>query len=379
MQYGLIITHNLMTFVTTIIAVIYLCVNITKLKDKEILKKLALNIVLILCISAFFWMPMLETYNYAEYEVYQKDLMATKESFESSGLTIWELLFTKRDSIYVFEIGLPILIMLCLSIIAIKKVKNGYKKEYILFLILGIITTLMSVIPLGPFNSIFQITQFKWRMLLFSNFFFAIICGINMNIIIKNFDIKDVIILSIIGTLYTITLVSFVPINAEIAEIDNYSIGKITDDKRDVIVGMGRGEYLTTKSNNNREYLNTRGDNVEVIKGSGNIENYNKKGQDITCTVQVFEDETILEFPYIYYPGYEIMVNVEKVSSFESENGFLAISVEPNRKVDITVKYVGTTIMLVSKIISIIGIVILIIYIMSRTEMFQVGQFRKEK
>ena len=200
-----------------------------------------------------------------------------------------------------------------------------------------------------------------------------------MNIIIKNFDIKDVIILSIIGTLYTITLVSFIPINAEIEEIDNYSIGKITDDKRDVIVGMGRGEYLTTKSNNNREYLNTRRDNVEVIKGSGNIENYNKKGQDLTCTVQVFEEESTLEFPYIYYPGYEIIVNGENVSGFESENGFLAISVEPNQKVDVTVKYVGTTIMMVSKIISIIGIVILIMYIMSRTEMLKVGQFKKEK
>ena len=196
---------------------------------------------------------------------------------------------------------------------------------------------------------------------------------------IKNFDIKDVIILSIIGTLYTITLVSFIPINAEIEEIDNYSIGKITDDKRDVIVGMGRGEYLTTKSNNNREYLNTRRDNVEVIKGSGNIENYNKKGQDLTCTVQVFEEESTLEFPYIYYPGYEIIVNGENVSGFESENGFLAISVEPNQKVDVTVKYVGTTIMMVSKIISIIGIVILIMYIMSRTEMLKVGQFKKEK
>ena len=373
MQSGLIITHNLMTFVTAIIAIIYLCVNITMLKDKEILKKLALNIVLILCISAFFWLPMLETYNYAEYEVYQKDSMATKESFESSGLNIWELLFTSRDSTYIFEIGPYILIMICLSIIAIKKVKSEYKKEYILFLILGIITTLMSVIPLGPFNSIFQITQFKWRMLLFSNFFFAIICGINMNIIIKNFGIKDVIVLSTIGTLYTITLVSFVPINSEIKEIDNYTIGKITDDKRDVIVGMGRGEYLTTKSNNNREYLNTRGDNVEIIKGRGNIENYNKKGQYLTCTVQIFEEETTLEFPYIYYPGYEIKVNGEKASSFESENGFLAITVKPNQKVDITVKYVGTTIMLVSKIISIIGI------IMSKTETSPIGHFRKEK
>ena len=42
---GLLLTHNLMTFLTAIMAFIYLCTNLSKLKDKNVLKKLFLNIV----------------------------------------------------------------------------------------------------------------------------------------------------------------------------------------------------------------------------------------------------------------------------------------------------------------------------------------------
>ena len=105
----------------------------------------------------------------------------------------------------------------------------------------------------------------------------------------------------------------------------------------------------------------------------GVVEELKKDVQSLSCKIEVLEDNTIFEFPYTYYPGYTITLNGVEINSFESENGFLAITVKPNQKVDITVKYVGTTIMLVSKIISIIGI------IMSKTETSPIGHFRKEK
>ena len=174
---------------------IYVCVNIVKLKNREILKQLGISILCVLGISAFFWMPMLETYFFTDYAVYQEDSMATTESLHESGLNIKTLLYTD-NTIYVFEVGIPILIMLCLFIFVIKKgIDKIYRKEYILFFILGILFTVITIkqFPWGIFENIFQIIQFKWRMLLFSNFFLAIICAINMNAIIKNFNYKDII------------------------------------------------------------------------------------------------------------------------------------------------------------------------------------------
>ena len=251
---------------------IYVCVNIVKLKDREILKQLGISILCILGISAFFWVPMVETYFFADYVVYQEDSMATTESLHESGLNIKTLLYTD-NTIYVFEVGIPILIMLCLSIFAIKKgIVKTYRKEYIVFFILGILSTVITIkqFPWGIFEDIFQIIQFKWRMLLFSNFFLAIICAMNMNMIIKNFNYKDIIAISTICILYTGLLMPLLPKNTEIQEIDQYAIGEVTENKRDTIVGMGKGEYLPVKSNENRKYLRTREDTIYIIEGVRN-------------------------------------------------------------------------------------------------------------
>ena len=254
---------------------IYVCVNIVKLKDKEILKQLGISVLCVLGISAFFWMPMLETYFSADYAVYQEDSMATTESLHESGLNIKTLLYTdtKGDTTHVFEVGIPILIMLCLSIFAIKKgIVKTYRKEYIVFFILGILSTVITIkqFPWGIFEDIFQIIQFKWRMLLFSNFFLAIICAMNINMIIKNFNYKDIIAISTICILYTGLLMPLLPKNTEIQEIDQYAIGEVTENKRDTIVGMGKGEYLPVKSNENRKYLRTREDTIYIIEGVRN-------------------------------------------------------------------------------------------------------------
>ena len=251
---------------------IYACVNIVKLKNREILKQLGISILCVLGISAFFWMPMLETYFFTEYAVYQEDSMATTESLHESGLNIKTLLYTD-NTIYIFEVGIPILIMLCLSIFVIKKgIDKTYRREYIVFFILGILSTVVTIkqFPWGIFEDIFQIIQFKWRMLLFSNFFLAIICAINMNMIIKNFNYKDIIAISTICILYTGLLMPLLQRNPEIQDIDQYTIGEVTKNKGDAIVGMGKGEYLPIKSNENRKYLRTREDTIYIIEGVRN-------------------------------------------------------------------------------------------------------------
>ncbi len=357
---------------------IYVCINILQLKDKKILKQLGISVLCVLGISAFFWMPMIETYFSADYAVYQEGEMATTESLNESGLDIKTLLYTdtKGDTTHVFEVGIPILIMLCLSIFVIKKgINKTYRKEYILFLVLGIVSTIVTIkqFPWGIFEDIFQIIQFKWRMLLFSNFFLAIICAINMDMVIKNFNHKDIIAITTIFILYLGLLIPFLPINSEIRDIDQYTIGEVTENKRNAIVGMGKGEYLPVKSNDNREYIRTREDTVYVIKGIGVSEEVNKNGQNLSCKIKILENATIVEFPYIYYPGYKITINGEEIEGFESENGFLATSLPEMSSSEVVVEYVGTNLMFISKMISIMTLIIIIVY-----EIYKKNKIQKE-
>lgn len=363
---GLLLTHNLMTFLTAIMAFIYLCTNLSKLKDKNVLKKLFLNIVFITCITAFFWIPMLQTKLSGEYQVYQEDAMATSDSFKESALDLKDLFFTQKNATHVFEIGLPIIVIICLSIFAIKRaIQSTYKKEYILFLCLGLLCLFMCTkyFPWNLFGNIFEILQFPWRMLVFANFFLAIICALNIEILIKNFNIKDVIFFSTICVICTILLKGFLPTDTEIVDIDKWSIGVLTENRNDVIAGMGKSEYLPVNFNNNRNYILHRENCVYILNGVGKIDELKKSEQSLNCKIEALEDNTIFEFPYTYYPGYTVTLNGVEIDSFQSPNGLLAISLNKTEQSDIAIHYTGTTIMQLSKILSIISIICFIFYI----------------
>lgn len=56
------------------------------------------------------------------------------------------------------------------------------------------------------------------------------------------------------------------------------------------------------------------------------------------------------------------MINGKKMKPFESENGFLAISLPEMSSSEVLVEYVGTKLMLVSKIISVMTLISILIY-----------------
>lgn len=99
-----------------------------------------------------------------------------------------------------------------------------------------------------------------------------------------------------------------------------------------------------------------------LLKEFGEVDKVEKIGQQLTCIAQNVEKGTIIEFPYIYYPGYIVTVDGEEKETFESENGFLAVSLPEITQSEISVNYVGTNLMLVSKIISGVTLICIIIY-----------------
>ena len=69
-----------------------------------------------------------------------------------------------------------------------------------------------------------------------------------------------------------------------------------------------------------------------------------------------------IELPYIYYIGYNVKLNDEEITITETENGFLEINIPEQKTGTIKVKYTGTTVMNVTKTISIFSTLIFIIY-----------------
>jgi len=65
---GLILTHNMSAIITAVFTVIYLIININKLKE---IKVLIIDLLFILIITSFFWIPMLETKYISNYQIYE--------------------------------------------------------------------------------------------------------------------------------------------------------------------------------------------------------------------------------------------------------------------------------------------------------------------
>lgn len=368
MLFGLILTHNLSAVGTAFMALIYLIVNINKLKEKDVLKKLLLNILIIIFLSSFYVLPLLETHFAADYSVYKADKMASQESLEKSSLSLGRLFWTSSKEEQDFEIGLPILVLLFIPLLARGKVlkNNPCKKEYFLFLILGIICTLMAtkLFPWGVFSKYLKTMQFTWRMLMFSNFFLSVVAAINIQIVIT--DYKDIynVFFAVICILYVLTLKGHIPVTEDIPIFEEYSKVYVSKKENQAIVGMGKGEYLPVKADENREYILEREDEIYALSGRALIQNYNKYDEELIANVTVGEDNTILELPYIYYPGYKVKLDGKKIETFESENGFLAIELDKSSEAQVlSVEYKGTTLMLISKIISILGIALLLAFI----------------
>jgi len=353
---GLILTHTITTFLAIIFALIYIIAN------RKVSVKLVVSAIFIILITSFFWAPMLEHMLATEYGVFVPGRMATTESLYETGLEFKQWFFTD-EKLHVFEIGFPIIIGLMLTPFCIKKIPNEYKNIYVIFLILGLIS-LVGTTKLFPWKympSIFSMIQFTFRMLEFMIFFLSLVCGINIGIFVK--EIKTYQVLGII----IVTSCCLLLFSRHIQYLDNraqedlqYNYEQRIAGDTKVTNGSGWLEYLPNKAYQNRGYIASRTMNVYVISGNATIENVVKNGVNMQFEVKNIE-ETVLELPYVYYLGYKIEYNGEKVDYYESENGFICITISDEGHVNTS--YTGTTIMKISAIISLISAIGLVGYI----------------
>ena len=128
-------------------------------------------------------------------------------------------------------------------------------------------------------------------------------------------------------------------------------------------------DYLPIKAYDSMEkYMIDRGYETKIIEGEAKIGETIKN--DLTMNVELIEGQkdTILEFPFIYYPGYVITITtndeVYKLEAIESEYGYVAVKLPTdieNGKLE--VEYGGTKITKFAYIFSLIALVLFVVYI----------------
>lgn len=386
---GLILTHTISTEYSAIFALLYIVFNFKQLKNKGVIRKIAINVIFILAITTFFTVPLMEHKILGNYVIFNSTSMKSLPSdVQNSTIKISQLFKDIGEVNGVsFKIGIPLIILTLLGIVSYKKVDKNIRSEYITFTVIAMISLAMvtKLFPWIIMPKILTILQFAWRMQAFFEFALSIICAINLyyfiDIICKKSskNSKDTKVHTKTENLYNMLLLfAIIVIITSMMKIDyNYSYEKekfLTDEEYETKINEKNSiwsinrEYLPEKvdvKKLGKSYLDYRENRVYVLDGNATIINEKKEDLQLEFDIENYKANTILELPYIYYLGYTVTTEQnEKIQVFESDNGMLAIKLDENiESAHITVKYTGTIIEKVSYLISAISIITFIGYV----------------
>ena len=386
---GLILTHTISTEYSAIFALLYIVFNFKQLKNKGVIRKIAINVIFILAITTFFTVPLMEHKILGNYVIFNsKSMKSLPSDVQNSTIKISQLFKDIGEVNGVsFKVGIPLIILMLLGIVSYKKMDKNIKSEYITFAVIAMISLAMvtKLFPWIIMPKILTTLQFAWRMLAFFEFALSIICAINLyyfiDIICKKSskNSKDTKVHTKTENLYNMLLLfAIIVIITSMMKIDyNYSYEKekfLTDEEYETKINEKNSiwsinrEYLPEKVDVKKlgtSYLDYRENRVYVLDGNSTITNEKKKGLQLEFDIENYKANTILELPYTYYLGYTVTTEQnEKIQMFESDNGMLAIKLDENiESAHITVKYTGTIIEKVSYLISAISIITFVGYV----------------
>lgn len=371
---GLILTHTVIAMYTAILCFIYLLTQIKKLKNKETTKKIVVSLLFIIVITSFFYIPLLEHKISADYEVFKEGRMERQDVLVALKLKLHELILTPTSNIRIYEIGIISIVALVFTPLVIKKMKVKYEntdfyKFYKFSLITSIILLIMTlnIFPFEKLPSILKMLQFTFRLLEFTSFFLSFVVAVNLVKLIKKFSAKDIIVITILFMILSSLFASHLHFKDNIDEDRLWPAVRVTKNTGRVHAGCASFEYLPSKAFENRSYIETRENRIYILEGNANIEDEIKQNTNLTCKLSYVLEETKLELPYIYYLGYQVTLEkdgkIEKLKTYETENGFVGITVPILEEGNLKVSYEGTLLMKISSIISIIGLFILVIRI----------------
>ncbi len=357
-----IYSHLAMTiYFTLIILVTFFTVYFKQIFTKKNILYLIWASVLILLLTASFWLPMLEIKLTGSYGVFMPYFMTGKGDLRFSTISIAELFMFDNEIDYTyirFNVQIFVTIMFALSIYLTIKNKL-YKEKIWKFLFAFTILSAIMVTSLFPWYytpNILQTLQFPWRLALYATFGIIIIAGISLKRIEKTKYFNTLCCILIFLTLITAY------INIDHSTSEPIDLNDLNNQKS---VG-NQAEYLPEKALKNMEYYKSRTKDIIIEEGNGKINKTLDEVPNLTFEV-VLDGEIKIELPRIYYQGYKLEINGEEVELQESENGFLEAVIKKSGTYKLT--YEKTTIMKIANILSLITFLAILVILIRRKKL----------
>jgi len=346
---GAILSHYVMSVYFTVFVFLILLFNIKKLfENKRILMLLIATIavcVLVLPNIILF----VENYS-GDYLISTKNYVTSEKLIEDNILELKEFVIPTEEYNWTipYYTYVPVLIFCVFS--AYVGVKNMKKDGLGVILLIGLIILCVVAICCMPLwkmlpDFVYNI-QFPWRLLII----FATLVSILAPMFLKEFDRKIVFLITIILCVMQAPFL-INKLNNRIYHFD-YSNPEIEK-------GVGNmNEYYPTKCWGNKKYYENKID-IDIVEGVGDVTVTNRENGEMEFTVSNSKDLEI-ELPTIYYKGYKLTHNEEKIDIEYNEYGLVTVKAEDG---NYKLEYTGTFLYNLFRIIRIVAIIGLIGYI----------------
>lgn len=370
---GIALSHNITLVFAAIFSGLYLLFNIKLVikKYKQLIKYCSIDLLFIVLLTAFYTVPLYLNKTNTDYAIFNSKYMYTNNEFaEENAIKTNELFENIEERMVICKIGWPIIIGCTLLLIFGVEIDKKKLKTIIIFAILGFIGIFMSTeyFPWGKVPEALCILQFPWRLLGFAYLFLSICAAYGMitfvELIFKSKKIVIFISLLIISILSMVYAFKYSGIKIKDKENDEYFESYYTNYENEINYEMIVKDYLPVKAFKKMfTYLPYRdSETVSVIKGRTEIFKQKKDGLKMEIELKPVYDETIIEFPYLYYLGYEAKITETggkeyKSEVIESENGFVAVRIKNKEIEKIVVEYKTPILYKIAYIVSIVSFV----------------------
>ena len=201
-------------------------------------------------------------------------------------------------------------------------------------------------VPLLPFY------QFPWRFVGPATFFFSVISG--FFITQKSFKSRAILII------FTL-LIAEVILNINFFKEDIW-FPNLTDQQKlsgaNLIAQNGAGlkDYWPNYGKNFPDFY---APNNPIVTNDAKVTNYKKNSYQITADIEVVSDSSLITFPEVYFPKFEVKDNGQVISYFIDHDLGLINVYLPSGNHHITINFINTMLRFIANTISVVSIIIL--------------------
>lgn len=347
----LLLSHNLSTILLALLAAGLLLLNFKVLKSRWVWRQIGFSVVVILGLTAFLTLPLIEAKLQGHYAIFDAEYSATQfaasaEAMNEQRLTFAQALLSNYSSTRVQD-------NLAIDLLAIggmvgflvmrKTILNADERKFVTDLYIIAIVALLGTTTLINWRFLPSPTytlQFPWRLLSVFAVTGSVVMGYTFYSLISQTALnRQKLIVCLVGLVAIYPLIPVINYGStrhlERGEVLATNVYNSTIGHQSEYAPIEMLCFTTSDGtkdcqvDNIYRFIAQRGTDIKILSGDAEIISSAPDGTHYSINIQT-NTETVLELPQIWYPGYQAKLGNKTLQVGATADGLVGITIPAN-------------------------------------------------